>query len=310
MDERATSAQVTDPAGGTAVTGGRSVLALLGVGLASGFFAGLFGIGGGLIIVPALVVLLAMDQRRAVGTSLVAILPAILVSVGAYAVGGGVDWRAGLLLAVGAVTGAQIGVRVLLAVPRRAVQWAFVALTVVMVVQLVLTVPDRGQDLVLDPLRIAGLVALGLFAGVLSSLLGIGGGGVVVPALMLVFGVGDLVAKGASLVMMVPGVLSGLTANLRRRNVDVRAGAVVGAASLVTSPLGAWTAHAIPPRAAAVLFAAFLVVIGTTMAMQALQPTNHPATPAAPPAPAEPVVDDARHTGGASDDGVGTSAGR
>lgn len=310
MDERATSVQVTDPAGGTAVTGGRSVLALLGVGLASGFFAGLFGIGGGLIIVPALVVLLTMDQRRAVGTSLVAILPAILVSVGAYAVGGGVDWRAGLLLAVGAVTGAQIGVRVLLAVPRRAVQWAFVALTVVMVVQLVLTVPDRGQDLVLDPLRIAGLVALGLFAGVLSSLLGIGGGGVVVPALMLVFGVGDLVAKGASLVMMVPGVLSGLTANLRRRNVDVRAGAVVGAASLVTSPLGAWTAHAIPPRAAAVLFAAFLVVIGTTMAMQALQPTNHPATPAAPPAPAEPVVDDARHTGGASDDEVRTSAGR
>ena len=54
--------------------------ALVGIGLVSGFFSGLFGIGGGLLVVPALVVLLKVDQRLAVGTSLLAILPAATAS--------------------------------------------------------------------------------------------------------------------------------------------------------------------------------------------------------------------------------------
>ncbi|MFZ1385635.1 MAG: sulfite exporter TauE/SafE family protein, partial [Propionicimonas sp.] len=68
---------------------------LLLVGCLSGFFSGLFGVGGGLIIVPGLVVVLGMEQRRAVGTSLLAIVPAIAVGVAAYAYGGSVDVVAG-----------------------------------------------------------------------------------------------------------------------------------------------------------------------------------------------------------------------
>lgn len=247
------------------------VLPLLAVGLVSGFFAGLFGIGGGLVIVPALVVLLRIEQKLAAGTSLLAILPAASIAAASYALGGSIDWAVAGLLAIGAIVGAQVGARLLQRIPRRALQWIFVGFVAVMIVQLLFVVPDRGADPAIDLVRGAELIVLGLVAGLLSAILGIGGGGVVVPVLMVWFGMGDLAAKGASLVMMLPGVISGLIANWRLRNVAWRAGLVVGASSLVSSPLGAWVAHLIPAQAGAWLFAAFLVFIGVSMLREAIR---------------------------------------
>ena len=96
----------------------------------------------------------------------------------------------------------------------------------------------------------------------------------VVPVLMVWFGLGDLAAKGASLVMMLPGVLSGLVANQRRGNLHLKAGLLVGAGSLFTGPLGAWVAHLISAQVGAWLFAAFLVFFGITMVREALRPTT------------------------------------
>jgi hypothetical protein len=250
------------------------VAALIGIGLASGFFAGLFGIGGGILIVPALVVLPKLDQRKAVGTSLLAILPAATISALAYGLSGSVDLVLSALLAVGAVVGAQFGAWLLTRISRKAAQWVFVVFLMVMVVQLLLVVPDRGAQLQLDPLKGAALVLLGLVAGTLSAILGVGGGGMVVPILMVWFGLGDLAAKGASLVMMLPGVISGIVANARRGNLQVKAGLLVGLGSLFTGPLGAWVAHQISAQLGAWLFAAFLAFIGLTMVREALRPAS------------------------------------
>lgn len=249
-------------------------IALIGVGLASGFFAGLFGIGGGIIIVPALVLLLRIEQKHAVGTSLLAILPAATISAAAYALAGNVDIVVAAILAIGAVVGAQFGAWLLGRISRRVAQWAFVVFLAVMIVELLIVVPDRSAGLVLDAPRVAGLVALGLVAGTLSAILGIGGGGVVVPVLMVWFGLGDLAAKGVSLVMMLPGVISGLIGNGRRGKVHVRAGLLVGAGSLATGPLGTWVAHLVPAQLGAWLFAGFLVFIGFGMVREALRPAS------------------------------------
>ncbi|MEE9964042.1 MAG: sulfite exporter TauE/SafE family protein [Propionicimonas sp.] len=247
-------------------------LALVGIGTISGFFSGLFGIGGGLIIVPALVVLLKLDHKRAVATSLLAIMPAVTVSLIAYAVQGSVLWGVGVLLAVGAVAGAQLGAWLLRRISRRLAQWIFVGFVAVMVVQLLIVIPSRDAVVVLDWLNGAGLLVLGLVAGALSSLLGIGGGGVAVPIMMVWFGLGDLAAKGAALVMMLPGVGSGLYSNLRRHMVNIRAGVIIGLGAVLTGPLGAWVAHLISPQLASWLFAAFLAFIGISMAREALRP--------------------------------------
>ncbi|HMS38540.1 MAG TPA: sulfite exporter TauE/SafE family protein, partial [Arachnia sp.] len=68
------------------------------VGLASGLMSGLFGVGGGTVIVPLLVLLAAFDQRLASGTSLAAIVPTAVIGVVSYAIMGEVSWGAAGLL--------------------------------------------------------------------------------------------------------------------------------------------------------------------------------------------------------------------
>jgi uncharacterized protein len=135
-------------------------LAFVLIGLAAGFLSGLFGVGGGILIVPALVLAARFDQRLAAGTSLAAIVPTSLVGVVSYAVTGNVDWIVALILAAGAVVGAQIGTQLLATLPKRAVQWGFIVFLVVVIVSLFLVVPSRDAAVALNPLIIAGLVLM------------------------------------------------------------------------------------------------------------------------------------------------------
>ena len=96
-----------------------SVLRIVLVGLVAGFLSGLFGVGGGILMVPALVLVLGFDQRLAHGTSLAAVLPIAISSLTSYALEDKVDWRVGLLLAVGAVAGAVVGTHFLHRLPQR-----------------------------------------------------------------------------------------------------------------------------------------------------------------------------------------------
>src|SRR5690606_34585074 len=98
---------------------------------------------------------------------------------------------------------------------------------------------------------------------------GVGGGVVVVPALIFLFGTSDLVAKGTSLLMMIPTALSGTVGNLRRKNVDLLAAALVGVAACTTTALGAWLATLLDPLASNILFAAFLTFIAGQLAVRA-----------------------------------------
>src|SRR5690606_2382856 len=115
--------------------------------------------------------------------------------------------------------------------------------------------------LVLHLGSILGLVGLGLFTGIVAGLIGVGGGVIVVPALMLLFGTSDLEAKGTSLLMMIPTAVSGTIGNLRHRNVDLLAGAVIGVAAATMTALGAWLATLVDPFVGNVLFAAYLTFI-------------------------------------------------
>ena len=85
------------------------VLVLL-LGIAAGILVGLLGIGGGIVLVPAMVHLLHMDQHLAQGTSLFILLPPIgLGALRQYWKAGNVDLRAGILCALGMILGAYIG---------------------------------------------------------------------------------------------------------------------------------------------------------------------------------------------------------
>lgn len=249
----------------------RFVLSCVAVGLAAGLLSGLFGVGGGTVIVPMLVLLLAFDQRLAAGTSLAAIIPTATVGVISYAVHDSVAWIPALVLALGAVVGAQGGTWLLARVPQNALRWGFVAFLVFVIVMLFIVVPSRDASLGLTWGSALGLLALGVVTGILAGLLGVGGGVVVVPALMILFGTSDLVARGTSLLMMIPTAISGTIGNLRRHNVDLLAAALVGVSACTTTALGAWVATLLNPLTANVLFAVFLAFIATQMAVKALR---------------------------------------
>ncbi|MGP3534595.1 sulfite exporter TauE/SafE family protein [Microbacterium sp. RD1] len=251
--------------------GARFVLTCIGIGLLAGLMSGLFGVGGGTVIVPLLVLLLGFDQRRAAGTSLAAIIPTATVGVVSYALSGSVAWIPAIILAATAVVGAQIGTWLLPRVSQTALRWGFVVFLAAVIVSLFLVIPSRDAELELTWITGAGLALLGLITGTLAGLLGVGGGIIVVPALLLVFGTSDLVAKGTSLLMMIPTAISGTIGNARRRNVDVFGAVLVGVAACTTTALGAWLATIVNPFVGNMLFAAFLVFIAVQMALRALR---------------------------------------
>jgi uncharacterized protein len=249
----------------------RFILTCLGIGLAAGLLSGLFGVGGGTVIVPLLVLSLGFDQRLAAGTSLAAIVPTATVGVISYALHGSVAWIPALILAAGAVVGAQAGTWLLPRMPITALRWGFVGFLVVVIVSLFVVIPSRDAGLPITIVSVIGLIALGLVTGVLAGLLGVGGGVIVVPVLMLLFGASDLIAKGTSLLMMIPTAISGTVGNFRRRNVDLVAAALVGGAACTTTALGAWLASIVDPLLGNILFAAFLTVIAVQMAVRAVR---------------------------------------
>ena len=98
---------------------------LVGIGLVGGVLSGLFGIGGGVVIVPLLVVLLSYGQREAQTASLAAIIPISIVGVVTYAASGEVRWGVGSALALGALVGSLVGVRLLAGLDERLLRLSF-----------------------------------------------------------------------------------------------------------------------------------------------------------------------------------------
>jgi uncharacterized membrane protein YfcA len=132
-------------------------------------------------------------------------------------------------------------------------------------------VPARDAEIDYTVWSSIGLVVLGLVTGILSGLLGIGGGVVVVPLLIVLFGASDLAAKGTSLLMMIPTGISGSIGNLRRGNIDLVAAGVIGLAACTTTALGALIAAIIPPSLGTILFAVFLIAVGIQLTVRAIR---------------------------------------
>lgn len=255
----------------TRVRGPRAYATFVGIGLLAGILSGLFGVGGGTVIVPLLVLLLSFDQRLAAGTSLAAIVPTASVGVISYAASGSVAWIPAGILAAGAVLGAQVGTRLLPRIPQTVLRWGFVGFLLVVIVSLFLVIPSREATFDLSWLTGTALALVGIGTGVLAGLIGVGGGVIVVPVLMLAFGTSDLEAKGTSLLMMIPTAISGTIGNLRHRNVDLLAASIVGLAACTTTALGAWLATLVDPRTGSILFAVYLAVIAVQMAIKAVR---------------------------------------
>jgi len=206
--------------------GSRGARAAL-TGVAGGGFSGLSGVGGGAVMVPLLTGQLGLSQHRAHGTSLAIIMFVAVAGAAAYWQAGNVDWRLVLALAPGAVLGVIAGAKAMVRVPALQLRLLFgLFLFFVAFRQLVWDVsagaPGSG------PVGLLIEVVFGFAGGVLAGVLGVGGGAIFVPAIVI-FGLAHVgagedpqkVAQGVSLVVIVATGAIGTVTNLRQDTIDI-----------------------------------------------------------------------------------------
>lgn len=112
------------------------LIKLAAIGTAAGAFSGLFGVGGGTIIVPLLILWLGYGEREATGTSLAAIVVIALLATAGHGIYGNVDVVAGLVVGVPAVAGVVAGAALQQRIPQRAISYLFAAVLVSLAVEL------------------------------------------------------------------------------------------------------------------------------------------------------------------------------
>ncbi len=243
------------------------------LGMTTGFMSGLFGIGGGILMVPGLLFLAKFDSRRAHATSLAAMMPMAVSGLVTYVVNGNVDWPVVGLLSLGSVFGAFVGTSLLTKLSRRALAIAFSVPLVIAAVRLLFEISGEGRSEItwLTALLITGI---GLVTASVSTLLGIGGGIMLVPILTVGFGIPPVISKGTALAVILPTSGVGTMRNRSNSLVDFRAALTLGLTGVVMAPVGATVSNSISSQTSNSLFAILVFIVTARMLWQAATVKN------------------------------------
>jgi uncharacterized protein len=247
------------------------------VGAIAGALSGLFGVGGGVFIVPGLVFALHMGQRLAHGTSLAAVIPIASAALVGYILGGAVDWGAALFLAIGSVAGVLAGTHALRRLPETVLRYAFGLMLLGVAIRLLVALPDAPGRPAITVWTALALVAFGAFTGAMAGLLGVGGGVVMVPGMVLLFAIPDAIAKGTSLAVIIPTSLLGTARNMRNVNADLPIALSAGLAGVGFAFLTSQVSLGLDPRVSMALFGLLLVAVSARLLLQ-----RKPTPPTAP----------------------------
>lgn len=253
-------------------------LALIGAGVATGFLAGLLGVGGGAIITPVLYEVFSIlgigssvRMHLAVGTSLAIMAPTTLRAFLAHKARGSVDMPAFKRLAPSIIAGVALGAAVARYAPGTTLKWLWVTFATLMSLKLLFGRDDwrLGDDL--PKTRLVELY--GMFIGAISALLSVGGGAFVTMLLTL-YGRTIRAAVGTSAgigtLITLPGALGFMWAGWGQPGLpplSIGYVSLIGAAlmiptSVLAAPLGARVSHGISRRALELAFAALLATAG------------------------------------------------
>jgi uncharacterized protein len=194
------------------------IFSLIIIGFAISMLSGLLGIGGGSILVPAMVFLLGMSQHRANATSLAVIAVVAVSGAVFYSRHGLVNWYVAVELMFGGVIGAAIGAKLCNRLSAKHLKnyfGIFLALIGLRMLYGAVYAAGAGPHVMgrtVEAHTLGGglfVMAVGVVTGVLAGLFGIGGGLVMVPVLTLMLGFAQKSAQGISLAVMIPVAVSG-----------------------------------------------------------------------------------------------------
>lgn len=245
------------------------------IGLLAGAFGGLAGLGGGVIMIPLMIRFFKFGQHQAHGTSLMALVFTGLSGAVTYYLNGSVDFLAATLLAASAIFTARFGAIYAHALPEWQLKRAF-GFFMICVSLLLLSKPYLSHLAFLAHSttgwgKVAALLSGGALAGFLSGMMGVGGGSIMVPALVLLVGLSQYSAQGSSLLAMVPAGSVGAYTHWRLGNVVTRVlpGLIPGI--LIGTYFGGTLAHLLSEANLRLIFAGVLIWLGIRDIRKALR---------------------------------------
>lgn len=245
-------------------------------GLAGGAFSGLTGVGGGAVMVPLMTGQLRLSQHRAHGTSLAIITLVAVAGALVYWGAGNVDWWLVLALTPGAVAGVYVGARAMVRVPALQLRLLFGAfLFFVAFRQLVWHVSTGASFGGAEGVLIEAVV--GFAGGVLAGVLGVGGGAIFVPAIVI-FGLAGTgtedpqkVAQGVSLVVIVATGFAGTLTNARQDTIDLPAARWIAPAAVLAALTAAFAANRLDEDVLKLIYGFTALLLGIETVYTALR---------------------------------------
>ena len=273
------------------------LLLLAGGGFGAGVFGSLLGLGGGILIVPLLTFGFGLPFREAVGVSLVCVIVTSSAAAGVYLERRLANLRLGMLLEVFTASGALIGGLIAFLLPDRVLAGLFAALLVYTGVTMlrrgtaaareVAGPSDLGKDPVgpedtpgafraalagpgYRPARLGAGMGGSVFAGLVSALLGVGGGIVKVPLMHLVMGVPLKVATATSNLMIGVTATASAIVYLLRGGIDPLIAGPTAVGVFAGAMVGSRVAQRIDLRLLRLLFVGVLALTAVQMTLRAL----------------------------------------
>ncbi|MGW8201863.1 sulfite exporter TauE/SafE family protein [Sphingomonas bisphenolicum] len=258
------------------------LIAMLAAGLLAGFAAGIFGIGGGFVVVPALLVVLPLlggthdaIAHVAIGTSAATIIVTSIRSLLSHAKRGAVEFEVLKTWAPWIVLGCGAGVMLASHVDGRTLKMIFGGGVILMSLNFLL---PRVSGKVVSETMPSGILRMGIAGGLgtFSSLLGIGGGTIAIMVMTLcgrtihraiatASGIGTLIAIPTTIGFAIIGLKEGGLPWGSLGYINIPATLAIASMSMLTAPLGVAAAHSLPAGPLKKIFGAYLLVIGCLM---------------------------------------------
>jgi uncharacterized membrane protein YfcA len=244
------------------------VLALV-LAVVIGVSLGLLGGGGSILTLPILTYAIGMETKSAIAASLFVVGVTSATGAIAHARAGRIRWRTGLLFGVAGMAGAFVGGRAAAYVPGRILMFLFAAMMVATAIAMLRgrrpSTSVRTGDLSVPKVLVEGAVV-----GLVTGIVGAGGGFLVVPALVLLGGLRMELAVGTSLVVIAMKSFAGLAGHLSHVDIDWPITLAVTVAAVVGSLLGGRVADRIPGETLRRGFGVFVLLMGAFVLSQQL----------------------------------------
>lgn len=243
-----------------------NLLPLLAITLIVGLLLGLLGGGGSILMVPVLVYLGGLEAKTAIATSLVVVGLTSLVAAIGHVRGGRVCWRNGLAFGLSGMAGAYGGGRLAAYVPGNLLLLMFALVMLGTAFSMLAARKDRSTmpaDGPLCPtfLNLPAILFDGFLVGMITGLVGVGGGFVIVPALNILGGLPLRAAIGTSLLIIVMNSLAALAGYSHTVVIDMRLTGIITLAAVLGSLVGSFLSSRVGSHGLRRVFGVFVIAV-------------------------------------------------